>query len=80
MKNFKEIDGNKESSVDSTEKFNKQILQIPEEYEDDFDEKLDSIDNKEKLGKQTLQIAEDDIFDRYNIVRNFQFEKVIKIK
>lgn len=45
----KEINENKESSLDNSDKRRIQILENPDDYDDDFDSKLDSNENKEKI-------------------------------
>ncbi len=43
----KEASDNKEASTENSEKRRNQILDVPEDYDDDFDSKLDANDKKE---------------------------------
>ena len=44
----KENTDNKESSIENSEKKLNQILEVPEDYDDDFDSKIDSNEKKEE--------------------------------
>lgn len=53
FKDSKEGNETKESSIDNTEKTKNQILEVPEDYEDDFDKKVDNSDNKQNSSEQS---------------------------
>lgn len=53
FKETSETNENRENSIENNEKRRNQILELPEDYEDDFDSKLDEAETKDENKEQT---------------------------